>query len=133
MQNKLSIKNKNLKTEIIIRKNYISKFIESIANKNEKIFCIIDSKVKNRIKFTNKKNVKIFSIKCGEKIKTFDYYKNLSEKLIKHNVNRRSIIVAIGGGTLGDLVGFVASTVLRGLDFSYPNNTFISSRQFYWW
>ena len=117
MHNKLSIKNKNLKTEIIFRKNYISKFIEGIANKNEKIFCIIDSKVKNSIKFTGQKNVKIFSIKCGEKIKTFDYYKNLSEKLIKHNVNRRSIIVAIGGGTLGDLVGFVASTVLRGLDF----------------
>ena len=126
MQNKLSIKNKNLKTEIIFRKNYISKFIEGIANKNEKIFCIIDSKVKNSIKFTNQKNVKIFSIKCGEKIKTFDYYKNLSEKLIKHNVNRRSIIVAIGGGTLGDLVGFVASTVLRGLDFFLIPTTLLS-------
>ena len=126
MQNRLLIKNKNLKTEIIIRKNYISKFIEGIANKNEKIFCIIDSKVKNSIKFTNQKNIKIFSIKCGEKIKTFDYYKNLSEKLIRHNVNRRSIIVAIGGGTLGDLAGFVASTVLRGLDFFLIPTTLLS-------
>ena len=101
----------------MIKKNYISTFVKKIAKKNEKVFCIIDSKVKNSIKFTNQKNVKIFSIKCGEKIKTFDNFKNLSEKLIKNNVNRRSIIVAIGGGTLGDLVGFVASTVLRGLDF----------------
>ena len=56
-------------------------------------------------------------MKCGESVKTFDGYKELAEKLIKHDINRKSVIVAIGGGTLGDLVGFVASTVLRGLDF----------------
>ena len=43
--------------------------------------------------------------------------KILAEKLIKNNVNRKSVIIAIGGGTLGDLAGFVASTLLRGLDF----------------
>ena len=126
MQNRLLIKNKNLKTEIIIRKNYISKFIEEIANKNERVFCILDSKVKNSFKFTNQKNIKVFSIKCGEEIKTINAYKDLTEKLIKNNVNRRSIIVAIGGGTLGDLVGFAASTVLRGLDFFLVPTTLLS-------
>ena len=126
MQNKLLIKNKNLKTEIIIRKNYIFKFIEEIANKNERVFCILDSKVKKSIKFTKQKNIKVFSIKCGEKIKTFNAYKDLTEKLIKNNINRRSIIVAIGGGTLGDLVGFAASTVLRGLDFFLIPTTLLS-------
>ena len=47
MQNKLLIKNKKLKTSILIKKNYISKFIKNIAKKNEKVFCIIDSKIKN--------------------------------------------------------------------------------------
>ncbi len=126
MQNRLLIKNKNLKTEIIIRKNYISKFIEEIANKNERVFCIFDSKVKNSFKFTKQKNIKVFSIKCGEEIKTINVYKDLTEKLIKNNVNRRSIIVAIGGGTLGDLVGFAASTVLRGLDFFLVPTTLLS-------
>ena len=46
MQNKLSIKNKNLKTEIIFRKNYISKFIVRYSNKNEKVFLLLGSKVK---------------------------------------------------------------------------------------
>ena len=59
MQNKLLIKNKKLKTEIIIQKNYISKFIENIARKNEKVFCILDTKVKINLSFTKQKNIKI--------------------------------------------------------------------------
>ena len=126
MQNKLLIKNKKLKTEIIIQKNYISKFIENIAKKNEKVFCILDTKVRINLNFTNQKNIKIILFKCGEKIKTLDGYKNLSEKLFKSNVNRKSVIIAIGGGTLGDLGGFVASTILRGLDFFLIPTTLLS-------
>ena len=126
MKNKLFIKNKKLKTSILIKKNYISKFIKNIAKKNEKVFCIIDSKIKINLNFNKQKNIKIISIQCGEKIKTFDGYKNLAEKLIKNNVNRKSVIIAIGGGTLGDLAGFVASTVLRGLDFFLIPTTLLS-------
>ena len=124
MQNKLIINNKKLKTSILIKKNYISKFINNIAKKNEKVFCILDNKVK--LNFTKPKNIKIISIQCGEKIKTFDGYKDLTEKLIKNNVNRKSVVIAIGGGTLGDLAGFVASTVLRGLDFFLIPTTLLS-------
>ena len=126
MQNKLSIKNKKLKTEILIKKNHISKFINNLAKKNEKIFCIIDSKIRNHLNFTKQKKIKIISIKCGEKVKTFDEYKDLVEKLIKSNINRKSAIIAIGGGTLGDLAGFVASTLLRGLDFYLIPTTLLS-------
>ena len=126
MQKKININNKKLKTSILIKKNFISKFVKNIAKKNEKVFCIIDSKVKNNLKFTKQKNVKMFSIRCGEKIKTFDGYKNLAEKLILKDVNRKSAVIAIGGGSLGDLVGFVASTLLRGLDFFLIPTTLLS-------
>ncbi len=126
MPNKLFIKNNKLKTEILIKKNYISKFIIKIAKNNEKVFCILDSKIKIDLKFTQQKNIKVISLKCGEKIKTFDGYKNLAEKLIKNNVNRKSILIAIGGGTLGDLAGFVANTLLRGLDFFLIPTTLLS-------
>ena len=43
MQNKLLIKNKKLKTEILIKNNYIYKFIKNIAKKNEQVFCILDT------------------------------------------------------------------------------------------
>ena len=126
MKTKLFIKNKKLKTSILIKNNYISKYIEVIAKKNEKVFCVIDSKIKINLKHIKQKNIITFSIQCGEKIKSFDGYKNLSEKLIKSNINRKSVIIAIGGGTLGDLSGFVASTVLRGLDFYLIPTTLLS-------
>ncbi len=126
MQTKLSVKNIKLKTSIIIKKNYIHKFIKNIARENEMVFCILDSKIKNNFNFNKQKNIKIISIKCGEKVKTFDGYKDLAEKLIRSNVNRKSAVIAIGGGTLGDLAGFVASTVLRGVDFYLIPTTLLS-------
>ena len=125
MQNKLSIRNKKLKTSILIRSNYISKFIKDIAKKNEKVFCILDSKVKIDLNL-KEKNIKIISIKCGERVKTFEGYKILAEKLFKNNVNRKSVLIAIGGGTLGDLAGFVASTLLRGINFFLIPTTLLS-------
>ena len=126
MQNKLLIKNKKLKTEILIKNNYIYKFIKNIAKKNEQVFCILDTKINIDLDFSKQKNIKIISIKCGEKIKTFNGYKKLTDKLIKNNINRKSVIIAIGGGTLGDLSGFVASTLLRGLDFFLIPTTLLS-------
>ncbi len=126
MINKLFIKNKKLKTTILIKKNYISKYIKNIAKKNESVFCILDTKINIDLNVSKQKNIKIIAIKCGEKIKTIDGYKNLSERLIKSDVNRKSVIIAIGGGTLGDLAGFVASTLLRGLDFFLIPTTLLS-------
>ena len=126
MLTNLFIKNKKLNTSILIKKNYISTFVKKIAKENEKVFCIIDSKIKKKFNFKKEKNIKIITIECGEKIKTINGYKNLAEKLIKNNVNRKSVLVAIGGGTLGDLAGFVSSTVLRGLDFFLIPTTLLS-------
>tara|TARA_A100001011_G_scaffold398907_1_gene505129 strand:- start:738 stop:1805 length:1068 start_codon:yes stop_codon:yes gene_type:complete len=126
MEKKINIKNKKLKTSILIKKNFISNFVRNIAKKNEKVFCIIDSKIRINLNLTNQKNIVIISFKCGEKVKTFDGYKNLAEKLISKDVNRKSVVIAIGGGTLGDLAGFVASTLLRGLDFFLVPTTLLS-------
>ena len=126
MQNKLYIKDKKLNTSILIKKNHIANFIKNIAKKNEQVFCILDSKININLNITRQKNIKIISVKCGETLKTFDRYKNLTEKLIRSDINRKSVLVAIGGGTLGDLVGFVASTVLRGLDYFLIPTTLLS-------
>ena len=126
MLTNLFIKNKKLNTSILIKKNYISTFVKKIAKENEKVFCIIDSKIKKKFNFKKEKNIKIITIECGEKIKTINGYNSLAEKLIKNDVNRKSVLVAIGGGTLGDLAGFVSSTVLRGLDFFLIPTTLLS-------
>ena len=55
MQTNLFIKNKKLNTSILIKNNYISTFVKKIAKKNEKVFCVIDSKIKNKFNFRKEK------------------------------------------------------------------------------
>ncbi len=126
MKSEIIIKNKNLETSILIKNNYVSNFINKIATNNEKVFCLIDSKVSYSLNLYKKKNIEVIKVKCGEKVKSIKEYVKLSEILIKNQLNRKSVIIAIGGGTLGDLVGFVASTILRGVDFYLIPSTLLS-------
>lgn len=53
----------------------------------------------------------------GEKYKTLNWANKLYDRLIFHKMDRNSGIVALGGGVIGDLAGFVAATFMRGLPF----------------
>lgn len=58
-----------------------------------------------------------FIVPSGEEAKTFDvYYKCLTAALEK-KLDRHSLILAFGGGAVGDLAGFVAATFMRGIPF----------------
>jgi shikimate kinase / 3-dehydroquinate synthase len=51
----------------------------------------------------------------GEASKSFSTYERLSNALIERGLDRSSAIVALGGGVVGDLAGFVAATLFRGI------------------
>ena len=51
----------------------------------------------------------------GEAFKSFDSYSSILDQLVKHRFNRDAMIVALGGGVVGDLAGFVAATYQRGV------------------
>ncbi|WP_408868829.1 3-dehydroquinate synthase [Brochothrix campestris] len=53
----------------------------------------------------------------GESAKTFAIYEAAMTHMISHNLDRKSVIVALGGGAVGDLAGFVAASYMRGIDF----------------
>ncbi|MDD6920572.1 MAG: 3-dehydroquinate synthase [Eubacteriales bacterium] len=53
----------------------------------------------------------------GERIKNIENYTVLVEDLMKNSISRRDVIIALGGGAVGDLAGFVAGTYMRGIDF----------------
>ncbi len=63
------------------------------------------------------KNAEVIFVKDGEDAKSFDEFKKLLEAFCKFRIDKSSIIIGIGGGTIGDLVGFVASIYLRGITF----------------
>ena len=53
----------------------------------------------------------------GEKTKSFTALADLCEKLLAAGVERRDKIIALGGGVIGDLAGFAAAILRRGIDF----------------
>ncbi len=92
------------------------KLINNISNIDILIF---DSNIVKNIlikKLLKKFPKRCFVIKGHEKIKNIQNYSSLIEKIIKLGVQRKTIIYSFGGGTLGDLSGFLASTILRGVE-----------------
>ncbi|MGG5460870.1 3-dehydroquinate synthase [Clostridium sp. B9] len=61
--------------------------------------------------------VKVISVTPGEKSKSFDTLPRIYDELLDFKLTRSDLIIAFGGGVVGDLAGFVASTFLRGVDF----------------
>ncbi len=53
----------------------------------------------------------------GESAKSLATYGHVSDALLEAGVERRTAVIALGGGVVGDLAGFAAATVLRGLPF----------------
>ena len=51
----------------------------------------------------------------GERFKNMRWYQWLCRELVRRGADRRSLIIAMGGGVVGDIGGFVAGTVLRGI------------------
>lgn len=61
--------------------------------------------------------VDLFSVPAGESSKSFEQAQLLYTKLLEKQATRQSIIIALGGGVVGDLAGFVAATFMRGITF----------------
>ena len=72
------------------------------------------------------KTKKIIFIDETEKAKSIDVYKSVIKKIIKYKCNRKSTIIALGGGVVGDLAGFVASTYMRGINYIQIPTTLLS-------
>lgn len=53
----------------------------------------------------------------GESAKSFTRYAELMNIILDKGIDRQTVVIAIGGGVIGDLGGFIAASLLRGLDF----------------
>lgn len=66
------------------------------------------------------------SLPGGEGTKSLATYARLMEDLLGLGVDRRTVLVALGGGVIGDLVGFAAASLLRGVDFIQVPTTLLA-------
>lgn len=65
-------------------------------------------------------------VKAGEKSKSLDVYEEIMTVAIEGGLDRRSSVVALGGGVVGDLAGFVAATYMRGVPFVQMPTTILA-------
>ncbi|GGE38789.1 3-dehydroquinate synthase [Pullulanibacillus camelliae] len=80
--------------------------------------------VKTALSFST--NVFDFVVPAGETAKSFATYKRLIDDIVALNLDRKSCVIALGGGVIGDLAGFVAATFLRGVAFIQMPTTLLS-------
>ena len=65
-------------------------------------------------------------VPAGESTKSLASYGELMENLLAQKPDRKTTLIALGGGVVGDLTGFAASTLLRGVDFIQIQTTLLS-------
>ncbi len=76
-------------------------------------------------KFTAKE-LYIITVPDGEEYKNQESVDLILESLFNHKFNRKSMLVAFGGGVIGDMTGYVASIYQRGIDFIQIPTTLLS-------
>jgi 3-dehydroquinate synthase len=57
------------------------------------------------------------TLPAGESTKDFAHFEELCEAVLAQGIDRGAHLIALGGGVIGDLVGFAAASLLRGIDF----------------
>ena len=93
--------------------------VQSVAARANRIAVITDSEVgpryADRVRNQLGAKVDVFTIPSGEQHKTRDTWSRLTDDMLARGFGRDSIVVALGGGVVGDLAGFVAATYMRGI------------------
>ena len=72
------------------------------------------------------KEVYIVTVEDGENYKTLSTIENVLNNLFEQKFNRSSLLIALGGGVIGDMTGFAASIYQRGIDFVQIPTTLLS-------
>ena len=125
---KIPVNLNNNSYDIILAKAAIDQ-VDQEVNLQGKVLLVTDDGVPKEYinKLLNKcRKPILIIIPQGEASKSFTQYKSLLQTLINHEFTRTDLIIAVGGGVVGDLAGFVAATYMRGIDFINIPTTLLS-------
>ncbi len=104
----------------------LAKRLNDISSSRRRLV-VISKKVyklyKNEFDFSQEE---LFILNDGEHQKNMNNYLKIVQKAIELGLSRKDLIIAIGGGVVGDLAGFVAATYMRGIDFIQVPTTLLS-------
>ena len=124
----INVKTSMSSYDIVIENNAINN-INKYLNLSNKVLIVTDDgipeiyikTVKNQIK-----NCYVYTIKQGEASKSFENYQAILTYMVDNDFTRSDTVIALGGGVVGDLSGFVSSTYMRGIKFVNIPTTLLS-------
>lgn len=125
----VNIDEKEKSYPIIINNNDISTIKEKINNytRGTKILVVISQKVDKlygkTLGFCNSEKI---ILKDGEQEKNIKNFQKILKKAFEMGLTRKDTIIAVGGGVVGDIAGFAASTYMRGIDFIQVPTTLLA-------
>lgn len=121
--------------EVVIDSNILSAFGKKVATlkKTCKVLVVSDDIVHSLygdVIYTSLKgegyNVFEYTFSHGEKSKNLHTYADILSFLAKNSFTRSDLVVALGGGVVGDLSGFVAASYMRGIDYIQVPTTLLA-------
>ncbi|MGP4041336.1 3-dehydroquinate synthase [Gracilibacillus sp. D59] len=118
--------------DVIVGKGILKDLKEYLPKQYRNILVITDSVVnelyteKVVANLPNEAKVAVSVVPTGEASKSIEQYYQLLTEAIQHQLDRKSLIIALGGGMIGDLAGFVAATYMRGIDFIQVPTTILA-------
>lgn len=119
--------------QIIVKDNLLNEIDDEIQKvySNKNVYIITDQRVADlyleRVtKALSSFNVKSIIIEGYEKSKSLEMYAYVCEQLITLGASRGELLIALGGGVIGDLVGFIAATLYRGMQYIQIPTTLLS-------
>jgi 3-dehydroquinate synthase len=133
---KIYIKTGQIKFPVIIGSGTLKRLSAELskAGLSKRVFVVVDKKVFSLYKKAIEKNLKswsekiyILQINAGEKSKSQYTINTIFKLLLKENFGRDTLIIAVGGGTIGDTAGFAASTFMRGVKLVHVPTTLLAA------
>lgn len=124
----IPVKTGNGEYNIYLERGFLSK-AGRVLNLDRSVLIVTDSGVPEIYTETlaeQCKNPVIVIIPKGEASKNFENFKMLLTQMVKEGFTRTDCVVAVGGGVVGDLAGFVAASFMRGVDFYNIPTTVLS-------
>ena len=97
-----------------------------MSSEQKHLFVISKKVYKLYKKELNLNENEILVLPDGEKEKNYKNYIKILEKALEVGLTRKDVIVGIGGGVIGDIAGYAASTYMRGIDYIQIPTTLLS-------
>ncbi len=105
--------------DIIIKRGGL-KNLGQLANLDRRVFVVTDSGVPAEYAQTVAGQCRegvVYTVPQGEASKSLRQYTAMVSAMLEAGMDRGDLVVAVGGGVVGDLAGFAAATYMRGIDF----------------